>query len=117
MVPTYGCVVALQMWADGAQRSGATMPSLYWQLPAFVFVSFADVLTVPAALELAYSHLGSGDKGLSVSLVYLSQGLGNIFDAGLFALPLAAVWQFVISLLMAVAALAAAAFGTSASSR
>merc|ERR1712216_187810 len=99
LIPTYICTTALQLWAESVTHS--ERPSLLWQLPQYFFISVCDIFVMPAALELAHNGTSEGSNALAVSFVYLAQGLGNLVDGAIFALPLSLFWQFGVSLLVA----------------
>lgn len=55
--------------------------SILWQLPQFVFISIAEILTYLSHLNFAYKEAPTNMKSVMMCLLYLSMALGDLIVA------------------------------------
>jgi len=76
---SFAWIALLEYWILAAERAGATPPSVFWQAPAYILLTAAEVLVSVTGLEFAYTQAPRRTKSFVMSIWYLSVFFGNIF--------------------------------------
>lgn len=69
----------LEYRIDAAAAAGAPPPSVFWQAPAYMLLTAAEVLISITCLEFAYTQAPRRTKSFVMSVYYLSVFVGNQF--------------------------------------
>jgi len=73
---------AIPAWLEGRIDSGE-LPSCWWQVLAYVFITSGEVMISIPALEFSYTQAPKKMKSFIGSLYLLSVSLGSLFVAAL----------------------------------
>lgn len=65
---------------EASIQAGGT-PSILWQILAYFFITLAEVMISPVALEFSYTQAPREGKSLMLGLNMLSVSMGNLFTA------------------------------------
>ncbi|XP_075248521.1 solute carrier family 15 member 2-like isoform X2 [Convolutriloba macropyga] len=58
---------------------------IYWQIPQYVIITFAEVLVSVTGLDFAYNEAGAGVKSCAQAIWLLGDAVGNLIDIVLFS--------------------------------
>ena len=77
------CVVAFSVsaYAEMLIESSSAPPTIWWQILAYVVITFAEVMVSITCLEFAYTQAPHRMKSLVMGLYLLSNALGNFFTS------------------------------------
>jgi len=79
-VPSFVIIGLVQSWLDVGE-----VPSISWQLVAYVILTASEVLVSITCLEFSYTQAPNRMKSLIMGFFMLSVALGNIFTAAVNA--------------------------------
>lgn len=79
-VAVIGAAFLISAWIEHLIAAGKT-PNIAWQLPAYVLLTSAEVLTSITALEFSYTQAPPVMKSAVMALFLCSVSLGNAFTA------------------------------------
>jgi POT family proton-dependent oligopeptide transporter len=68
-------------WIE-TQINGGELPSIIWQLLAYIFLTAAEVFISITALEFSYTQAPKKMKSLILGFFLMSVSMGNLFTAG-----------------------------------
>lgn len=74
-------IALLEYRVVAAEQAGATPPSVFWQAPAYILLTAAEVLVSVTGLEFAYTQAPRRTKSFVMSIWYLSVFFGNFFTS------------------------------------
>lgn len=81
MVGTAVLTSTIEEWIIAAELAGTALPSIGWQVLAYVSLTAAEVLIAVTLLEFSYTQAMPEMKSFIVGCFYLAQSAGNAFTA------------------------------------
>lgn len=81
MVAAYVLTSSIEEWIIAAEVAGTALPSIGWQVLAYVIVTAAEVLIAVTLLEFSYTQAMPQMKSFIVGFFFLAQSAGNAFTA------------------------------------
>ncbi|MFT4537781.1 MAG: POT family proton-dependent oligopeptide transporter [Planctomycetota bacterium] len=81
MVLTYVLTSTIEEWIIAAELAGSALPSIGWQVLAYVILTAAEVLIAVTLLEFSYMQAMPEMKSFIVGFFFLAQSAGNAFTA------------------------------------